>query len=57
VSTRVNRAAEDDAQLVLPISEQEIAAAQAGSESGRGKKATHKPPAEPADDDGQGSLF
>ena len=29
VSTRVNRAAEDDAQLVLPISEQEITAAQA----------------------------
>jgi putative SOS response-associated peptidase YedK len=59
VSTRVNRAAEDDAQLILPISEAELTAAQtARPESGRGRKATPKPAAELAnDDDGQGTLF
>jgi putative SOS response-associated peptidase YedK len=53
VSTRVNSAANDDAQLLLPISEQERAAA---SEPKPAKRAARKPePAPP--DDGQGSLF
>jgi len=50
VSTQVNRAANDDAQLVLPISAEEMAA-----ESRPVKKAVRKPP--PAIDDAQGSLF
>jgi putative SOS response-associated peptidase YedK len=53
VSTRVNSAANDDAQLELPITAEESAAEQAEKPA---KKAARKvTPAEP--DDGQGSLF
>jgi putative SOS response-associated peptidase YedK len=52
VSTRVNRVANDDAQLILPITAEEIAAA----EPKPVKKAPRKPAAV-ASDDGQGSLF
>jgi putative SOS response-associated peptidase YedK len=52
VSTRVNRVANDDAQLILPITAEEIAAA----EPKPVKKAPRKP-ATVASDDGQGSLF
>jgi putative SOS response-associated peptidase YedK len=53
VSTRVNRASNDDAQLILPISAEEATAEQA-----KPAKITRKKP-EPAasEDDGQGSLF
>jgi putative SOS response-associated peptidase YedK len=52
VSTRVNAAANDDAQLTLPISAEQLAA-----EEPKPKKAAVRKvaPAEP--DDGQGSLF
>jgi len=51
VSLRVNHVANDDAQLILPISEEERAA-----EAPKPKKtAVRKPP--PPPDDGQGSLF
>src|SRR2546423_1166443 len=53
VSTRVNRAANDDAQLILPITAEEIAAA----EPTPVKKAAPRKPAAVASDDGQGSLF
>ncbi len=53
VSTRVNSAANDDAQLLLPIAEEERAAEQAPKPS---RKAARKPAAA-APDDGQGSLF
>jgi putative SOS response-associated peptidase YedK len=53
VSTRVNRAANDDAQLILPIT-----AEQREAESARpAKKASPRKPAAVAPDDGQGSLF
>jgi hypothetical protein len=53
VSTRVNKTANDDAQLLLPITAEESAAEQAARPA---KKAARKVPAsEP--DDGQGSLF
>jgi putative SOS response-associated peptidase YedK len=54
ISTRVNRVANDDAQLILPISAEEIAA----EESKPAKKPNQRKP-EPvtSDDDGQGSLF
>jgi putative SOS response-associated peptidase YedK len=51
VSTRVNRTANDDAQLILPITAEEIEA-----EEGPAKRATVRKPAA-ATDDGQGSLF
>src|SRR5450432_2924768 len=53
VSSRVNRAANDDAQLILPITAEEIAA-----EEAKPVKSTRKKP-EPAasEDSGQGSLF
>ncbi|QPF90025.1 SOS response-associated peptidase [Bradyrhizobium commune] len=51
VSTRVNRVANDDAQLLLPISAEEMEA-----EAARPKKAARKASAASADD-GQGSLF
>jgi putative SOS response-associated peptidase YedK len=59
VSTRVNHVANDDAQLILPISEQEIAAAEiAKSEAKAPKKsALRKPAPATSADDGQGSLF
>jgi putative SOS response-associated peptidase YedK len=53
VSTRVNRVANDDAQLILPITAEEIAAEQHQPVR---KPATRKPAAA-ASDDGQGSLF
>jgi putative SOS response-associated peptidase YedK len=53
VSTRVNYAANDDAQLVLPITEEERAAEQQKLV----KKSTARKPAAAAPDDGQGSLF
>jgi putative SOS response-associated peptidase YedK len=54
VSTRVNRVANDDAQLILPITAEEIAA-----EAPRppAKRAAARKPAPAASDDGQGSLF
>jgi len=51
VSMRVNHVANDDAQLMLPISEEERAA-----EAPKPKKSTARKPAPPPDD-GQGSLF
>jgi putative SOS response-associated peptidase YedK len=58
VSTRVNHAANDDAQLILPISEPEIAAEIAKSEARPSRKAGARKPAPTASgDDGQGSLF
>lgn len=58
VSTRVNHAANDDAQLILPISEQEIGAKTAEPEARSVQKATlRKPAAAAPGDDGQGSLF
>ena len=51
VSTRVNSAANDDAQLVLPIT-----AEQSAAEAEPAKKAARKP-ARVEPDDGQGSLF
>jgi len=53
VSARVNRAADDDAQLILPITEQERLAEEAPKPA---RKAASKP-APAASDDGQGSLF
>jgi putative SOS response-associated peptidase YedK len=54
VSTRVNRVANDDAQLILPITAEEMAAEQLT----RPKKASQRKPAPAAsDDNGQGSLF
>jgi putative SOS response-associated peptidase YedK len=51
ISTRVNRVANDDAQLVLPITAEQMAAEQPPK-----KVATRRPtPATP--DDGQGTLF
>ena len=53
ISTRVNRVANDDAQLILPISAEERDAEEAKPE----KKASPRKPAPVAKDDGQGSLF
>jgi putative SOS response-associated peptidase YedK len=53
VSTRVNRVANDDAQLILPITDGERAAE---APTRLAKKAASKPPP-PSIDDGQGSLF
>ena len=53
VSTRVNRVANDDAQFILPITAEEIAA----EEPTPVKKAAPRKPAAVASDDGQGSLF
>jgi putative SOS response-associated peptidase YedK len=52
VSTRVNRVVNDDAQLLLPISAEEMEA-----EAPQAKKVTRKAAAAPPVDDGQGSLF
>jgi putative SOS response-associated peptidase YedK len=51
VSTRVNRTANDDAQLLLPITPEELAA----EEKPASRPAARKPA--PLADDGQGSLF
>jgi putative SOS response-associated peptidase YedK len=53
VSTRVNRVANDDAQLILPITAEEIAAEQPQPV----RKPAARKPAAAASDDGQGSLF
>jgi putative SOS response-associated peptidase YedK len=54
ISTRVNHAANDDAQLILPMTAEEIAAEQPKPV----KKASPRKPAPVApEDDGQGSLF
>jgi hypothetical protein len=53
VSTRVNRVANDDDQLPLPISAEEI---EAEVEASKPKRAVRKAAAGSADD-GQGSLF
>ena len=52
VSQRVNRVANDDAQLLLPITEEERAA----EEVKPAKKPAPRRAAQPSDD-GQGSLF
>src|SRR6478735_4906219 len=52
VSTRVNRVANDDEQLLLPISAEEM---EAEAEAAKPKKAVRKIAA--SSDDGQGSLF
>ena len=53
VSTRVNRVANDDAQLILPIT-----AEQREAEAPKPvNKASPRKPAPVASDDGQGSLF
>jgi putative SOS response-associated peptidase YedK len=54
VSTRVNRAANDDPQLILPITAEEIAAEQASPPK---KPAPRKALPVSPEDDGQGSLF
>lgn len=53
VSTRVNRVANDDAQLILPITAEQREA----EEPRPVKKASQRKPAPVASDDGQGSLF
>jgi hypothetical protein len=52
VSTRVNRVANDDAQLLLPITEEEREA-----EQPKPKKVPRKMAPPLTEDDGQGSLF
>jgi hypothetical protein len=52
VSIRVNRVANDDAQLVLPIT-----AEQREAEEPKPKRPAPRKPAMLAPDDGQGSLF
>jgi putative SOS response-associated peptidase YedK len=53
ISTRVNRATNDDAQLILPITAEEMAA----EEPRPAKKSQRKPAPAASEDDGQGSLF
>jgi putative SOS response-associated peptidase YedK len=53
VSTRVNHADRDDAQLLLPITDEQRAAEAAS----KPKKAAPRKSAPPSVDDGQGSLF
>jgi putative SOS response-associated peptidase YedK len=55
VSTAVNRVANDDAQLILPVSAEEIAA-EPPPKPAR-KAGPRKPAPRTSDDDGQGSLF
>jgi putative SOS response-associated peptidase YedK len=53
VSTRVNRVANDDEQLVLPITDEQRAA----EEPKPAKKAAPRKSTPPPEDEGQGSLF
>jgi hypothetical protein len=53
VSTRVNRVANDDAQLILPITAEEREA----EEPRPAKKPAPRKPVPAASDGGQGSLF
>jgi putative SOS response-associated peptidase YedK len=55
ISKRVNRVANDDAQLILPITEEERAAAEAPKPVR--KTSPRKAAAATTEDDGQGSLF
>jgi hypothetical protein len=52
ISTRVNAAANDDAQLILPITDEVRAA-----EEPKPKQVAARKAATPGGDDGQGSLF
>jgi putative SOS response-associated peptidase YedK len=54
VSTRVNRVANDDAQLILPITAEQMAEEEPQPVK---KAAPRKPVAAATEDDGQGSLF
>jgi putative SOS response-associated peptidase YedK len=54
VSTRVNRAANDDAQLILPITAEEIAAEEPRPAK---KPAPRRPGPAASEDNGQGSFF
>ena len=54
VSTRVNRVANDDAQLILPITAEQMAAEEPKPAK---KAAPRKPVPVASEDDGQGSLF
>jgi putative SOS response-associated peptidase YedK len=54
VSTRVNHADNDDAQLILPITDEQRAAEDAPKPA---KRAAPRKAATPSRDDGQGSLF
>jgi putative SOS response-associated peptidase YedK len=54
VSTRVNRAANDDAQLILPITAEEMAAEEPRPAK---KPASRRPGPAASGEDGQGSLF
>jgi putative SOS response-associated peptidase YedK len=54
VSRRVNRTANDDAQLILPITADQMAAEEPPVAK---KAAPRKPAAAASEDDGQGSLF
>jgi putative SOS response-associated peptidase YedK len=54
ISTRVNRVANDDAQLILPITAEQMAAEEPKPAK---KAAPRKPVPVASDDDGQGSLF
>jgi putative SOS response-associated peptidase YedK len=53
ISTRVNRTANDDEQLILPITAEELAA----EEPKPAKRQSLRKPAAVSGDDGQGSLF
>jgi hypothetical protein len=53
VSTRVNHADNDDAQLLLPITDEQRAA----EEAPKPRKAAPRKAPPPSADDGQGSLF
>jgi hypothetical protein len=53
ISTRVNRVANDDAQLLLPISDEERAAEEPKPKKTAPRKAVSAAP----EDEGQGSLF
>jgi putative SOS response-associated peptidase YedK len=57
VSTEVNRVANDDAQLILPIAEQEIAEAAMTAVKAAKKTAVRKPAPGTPEEGGQGSLF
>ena len=54
ISTRVNRVANDDAQLILPITAEELAAE---APKPLRRASPRKPVAAAPEDDGQGSLF
>ncbi len=57
VSTRVNRVANDDAQLILPITAEQREAEEPRLAKKPAKKPAPRKPAPVASDDGQGSLF